>query len=152
MASKPEGDINIFSGAEISCIVHATEDENIVLKFASEAFSISKDRFYFRRLEGHWGNSISYLIAELDGREASTVAAKIIKSLSPLDKNNLKESIRNLVDQKGNIYLRIDKQGLCRGRINLSEYDSVRVKLRPIRTFRKITSLPDYKVILPLGE
>jgi hypothetical protein len=80
------------------------------------------------------------------------VAAKIIKSLSPLDKNNLKESIRNLVDEKGNIYLRIDKQGLCRGRINLSEYDSVRVKLRPIRTFRKITSLPDYKVILPLGE
>jgi hypothetical protein len=152
MASKPEGDVDIFSGAEITFILHATEDENIVLKSTSEAFSISEDRFCFRQLEGHWGNLITYLTAELDSREANAVTTKILHSLSPLEKSNLKESIHNLIDEKGNIYFRIDKQGLCRGRINLSEYDSVRIKLRPIRTFRKITNLPDYKVILPLGE
>jgi hypothetical protein len=28
--SKPEWDVDHFSGAEISCILHATEDEDIV--------------------------------------------------------------------------------------------------------------------------
>ncbi|HEY1247780.1 MAG TPA: RNA-binding domain-containing protein [Nitrososphaera sp.] len=152
MSSKPEGYVDHFSGAEISCILHATEDENTVLISTSEVFSISRDRFFFRRLEGHWGNIISYLTVELDGSEANAAATRILLSLDPLDKNRLKESIHNLVDKKGNIYFRIDKQGLCRGKINLSEYDSVRIKFRPVRTFRKITSLPDYKVILPLGE
>jgi len=98
------------------------------------------------------GPLISNLTVELNNREASSTANKILLSLDPLEKSELEESIHNLVDEKGNIYFRIDKQGLCRGKINLSEYDSVRIKLRPVRTFRKVTSLPDYTVILPLGE
>lgn len=123
-----------------------------LLKSNSETFSISKHRFFIRRLDGHLGPLISYLTVELNNREASSTANKILLSLDPLEKSELEESIHNLVDEKGNIYFRIDKQGLCRGKINLSEYDSVRIKLRPVRTFRKVTSLPDYTVILPLGE
>jgi RNA-binding protein len=152
MSGKPEMDENHFSGADISCVLHATEDENNVLKSASETFSISKDRFFFKRLEGHWGNPIIYLIALLDSKEAWTTALKITLSLNPLERNQLKESLHDLVDEKGNMYIRLDKQGLCRGKINLSEFDSVRIKFRPVKTFRKISNVPDYKVILSLDE
>jgi RNA-binding protein len=152
MSGKPEMDENHFSGADISCVLHATEDENNVLKSASEAFSISKDRFFFKRLEGHWGNPIIYLMALLDSKEAWTTALKIMLSLNPLERNQLKESLHDLVDEKGNMYIRLDKQGMCRGKINLSEFDSVRIKFRPVKTFRKISNVPDYKVILSLDE
>jgi RNA binding exosome subunit len=152
MSGKPEMDENHFSGADISCVLHATEDENNVLKSASETFSISKDRFFFKRLEGHWGNPIIYLIAFLDSKEAWTTALKIMISLNPLERNQLKESLHDLVDEKGNMYIRLDKQGMCRGKINLSEFDSVRIKFRPVKTFRKISNVPDYKVILSLDE
>lgn len=152
MSGKPEMDENHFSGADISCVLHATEDENNVLKSASETFSISKDRFFFKRLEGHWGNPIIYLIALLDSKEAWTTALKIMISLNPLERNQLKESLHDLVDEKGNMYIRLDKQGMCRGKINLSEFDSVRIKFRPVKTFRKISNVPDYKVILSLDE
>jgi len=62
MSDKPEAGEDHFSGADISCVLHATEDENKVLKAASEIFSISMDRFFFKRLEGHWGNPIIYLM------------------------------------------------------------------------------------------
>jgi RNA-binding protein len=152
MSGKPEMDENHFSGADISCVLHATEDENNVLKSASETFSISKDRFFFKRLEGHWGNPIIYLMALLDSKEAWTTALKIMLSLNPLERNQLKESLHDLVDEKGNLYIRLDKQGMCRGKINLSEFDSVRIKFRPVKTFRKISNVPDYKVILSLDE
>ena len=152
MSGKPEMDENHFSGADISRVLHATEDENNVLKSASETFSISKDRFFFKRLEGHWGNPIIYLIALLDSKEAWTTALKIMLSLNPLERNQLKESLHDLVDEKGNMYIRLDKQGMCRGKINLSEFDSVRIKFRPVKTFRKISNVPDYKVILSLDE
>ena len=90
MSGKPEMDENHFSGADISCVLHATEDENNVLKSASETFSISKDRFFFKRLEGHWGNPIIYLIALLDSKEAWTTALKIMLSLNPLERNQSK--------------------------------------------------------------
>jgi RNA binding exosome subunit len=152
MSGKPEMDENHFSGADISCVLHATEDENNVLKSASETFSISKDRFFFKRLEGHWGDPIIYLIALLDSKEAWTTALKIMLSLNPLVRNQLKESLHDLVDEKGNMYIRLDKQGICIGKINLSEFDSVRIKFRPVKTFRKISNVPDYKVILSLDE
>jgi len=152
MSSNPEVNEDHFSGAEISCVIHATEDEKIVLTSVAELISISKDRFFFRRLEGHWGNPILYLTGFLDGNEAWAAASKILLSLSPLDKNQLKESFQNLTDEKGNLYFRLDKQEMCRGKIVLSEFDSVRIKFRPVKTFRKVTRLPDYRVILTLGE
>lgn len=153
MAAKPQasGD-EYFSGAEISCVLHATEDENYVLRSASETFSISKDRFRVKRLDGHWGNPITYLLALLDGREAWAAALKISQSLDALEKVQLKESLDSLVDEKGNMYIRIDKQDMCRGKIRLSELDSVRIKFRPVKSYRKTTNLPDYKVILSLDE
>jgi RNA-binding protein len=152
MSGKPEVDEDHFSGADISCVLHATEDENNVLNAASETFSIPKDRFFFKRLDGHWGNPIIYLMALLDSKEARTTASKIMLSLNPLERNQLKESVHDLVDEKGNMYIRLDKQGMCRGKINLSEFDSVRIKLRSVKTFRKTRAMPDYKVILSLDE
>ena len=51
MSDKPEAGEDHFSGADISFVLHATEDENKVIKAASEIFSISRDRFFFKRLE-----------------------------------------------------------------------------------------------------
>jgi RNA-binding protein len=152
MSDKPEAGEDHFSGADISCVLHATEDENKVLKAASEIFSISRDRFFFKRLEGHWGNPIIYLMAFLDRKEAWKTASKIMFSLNPLDRNQLKESLNDLVDEKGNMYIRLDKQRMCRGKMSLSEIDSVRIKFRPVKTFKKIRNVPNYKVLLSLDE
>lgn len=141
-----------FSGAEISCVLHATEDENKVLNSAAALFSISEDKFFFKRLEGHWGNPITYLFALLDGKEARKTALSISLALNSVDKVQLKNILHSLVDEKGNMYIRIDKQAMCRGKIKLSEFDAVRIKFKPVKTYRKISHVPDYKVILSLDE
>jgi RNA binding exosome subunit len=134
-----------FSAADVSVIIHATEDKNKILESLCSIFSIDANRFRYTELIGHWGNRISLLTGSLGSAEANRLIQKILLSLSAVEKNHLLSSSHSFIDDKGNLYLRLDKQRICQKRISLSETDSIRLRFRPARQF-KVNSNYDYLI------
>lgn len=124
-----------FSSADISIIVHATENKDKILQSFYKLFSISADRFSPTESLGHWGNKIVFLTANLGSSEANTLASKIISYLNSFDKSYLSTVYSKFIDEKGNLYIRLDKQRICQGRISLSNIDSIRFRFRSIKRF-----------------
>jgi RNA-binding protein len=139
------GKLPSFSAADVSIIIHATEDKNKILESICDIFCIDANRFRHTELIGHWGNRISLLTGNLESAEANRLVKKILLSLSSVEKNQLLSSSHSFIDEKGNLYLRLDKQRICQKRISLSETDSIRFKFKPARGF-KVNSNYDYLV------
>ena len=118
-----------FSAADVSIIIHATEDENKILDAIGSILSIDTDRFSHMESTGHWRNRISLLTGNLETDEANRLAQKILSSLSSAERDQFS------IDEKGNLFLRLDKQRICQGRISLSESDSIRVKFKRVMRF-----------------
>jgi RNA-binding protein len=121
-----------FSTADISIIIHATEDEIKILDAINRTLSINANKFRHMESTGHWKNKILLLTGKLGSQEANVLAQKILSSLSSVERDQISTSYDSAIDEKGNLYLRLDKQRICQGRISLSELDSIRVKLKPV--------------------
>lgn len=124
-----------FSAADVSIIIHATEDENKILDAIGSILSIDTDKFRHMESTGHWRNRISLLTGNLESDEANRLAQKILSSLSSAEREQFSNSSHSLIDEKGNLYLRLDKQRICQGRISLSESDSIRIKFKRVMRF-----------------
>jgi RNA binding exosome subunit len=124
-----------FSTADVSIIIHATEDENKILDAISNTLSINSEKFSYLESTGHWKNKILLLTGNLESQEANVLAQKILSSLSSIERDQISASYDSSIDEKGNLYLRLDKQKICQGRISLSESDSIRIKLKPVIRF-----------------
>jgi RNA binding exosome subunit len=119
-----------FSAAEIGIIVHATEEKDKILEHLNSTLGVSPDSFFTGFAEGHWGNKILLLTAILGKSDANSLYMKVKSILGDKDSALLS----NFFDEKGNLYIRLDKQRVCRGKVTLSEGDSVRIKFKPILT------------------
>ena len=147
----PVDDIR-FSSAEINIVVHATENENKILYSLYNILSIPSEKFTSLVSDGHWGNKILILTATIDGQVAKELILKIISMLNSVDRYQLSNFFYKYVDEKGNLYIRLDKQRMCRGRISLSERDSIRIRFRPVRRYKPSSNLQNYRVLLASGE
>lgn len=127
----------VISSAEISFIIHATEDEEKVLENVMKKLSIPKEIFKVRKMEGHFGNPIHLYYAKLSGNNAENFAKQLFLSLNNIDKNLMKLELWKYVDEHGSLYLRIDKQTLFedKGKLRLAQEDAVRVKLKAKHKF-----------------
>ena len=143
----PVDDIR-FSSAEINIVVHATENENKILHSLFDVLSIPSEKFSYSFSEGHWGNKILVLTATIDGQVAKDLILKIISLLNSVDRYHLSNFFDKYVDEKGNLYIRLDKQRICKGRISLSERDSIRIRFRPVRRYKPSSNLQNYRVLL----
>jgi RNA binding exosome subunit len=122
-----------FSAAEISIIVHATEEKDKILEHFGSTLSVSPDIFSTGFAEGHWGNKIVLLTSILNKNEANSLYVKIKSCLTDTDVALL-SNLFDFYDEKGNLYIRLDKQRVCRGRVSLSDGDSIRIKFKSILT------------------
>jgi RNA binding exosome subunit len=127
-----------IAAAEIVFLVHATEDKDRVLKLVSSILFVDKNEFESAKSLGHWGNHIDIIKARLDGKPARDVTTNILTSLDTYDRKKLLHSLDNYTDEKGNLHLRLDKQKICEGKIELSDIDSVKIKLKPKLFFSRI--------------
>jgi RNA-binding protein len=141
-----------FSSAEINIVVHATENEKKILDSLYGILSISAEKFISSVSDGHWGNKISILTATIDGQVAKELILKIISLLNSVDRYHLSNFFDKYVDEKGNLYIRLDKQRICKGRISLSDMDSIRIRFRPVKRYKPSSNLQNYRVLLALGE
>lgn len=128
--------------AEISFLIHATEDKDRVINQVSSVLIVDKDEFESENLLGHWGNQIEMIKGSLKGKFANDIASNILTSLDTYDRKKILYSLDDYVDDKGTLYLRLDKQKICEGKIELSDIDSVKIKFKPKLFFSR--SKQDY--------
>lgn len=120
-----------FMSSYIDIVVHATEDKDIITNSVLSTLEISHSHtFNENEYEGHWGNKILRLTAEIKQKDAQTLMKKILMSLSFIDKENLLDNLEKYIDEKGNLHLRLDKQRMCKHKISLSENEGVKIKFR----------------------
>lgn len=132
-----------FSGAVLSSktpvgyidlrvFVHATEDPERVLTAVRNVLpSESVDSVLFKRssLAGHHGNPIVLFEARVkDRRLVQAVFAKLCSGLGLMDKQVLAGEISGHLE-RGNLYLRLDKQSAFLGEVRLGSVDPVHVRV-----------------------
>lgn len=137
-----------FSGAEVDLVLHATEAHDRVLKSIWESLQISPERFSSLPFEGHYKNRILLLRANLSSQEASELAFSITSLLNSADREALSRNLASYLDEKGSLYLRLDKQRVCQGKVSLSESDSIRIRFRPVKRYRPTGSVDSYRGLL----
>lgn len=125
-------------GAEINFLVHATEDRERVLDLITGLLKVDSDEFKSARLLGHWGNHIDMVKGRFEGKPARDVSTIILSSLGIYDREALLNSLNNYTDDKGNLHLRLDKQKICEGRVELSDVDAIKIRFRPKLFFSRV--------------
>jgi RNA binding exosome subunit len=117
---------------EIRVITHATEDVSRVLKAVSNLVSLDyMDKIVLDRtsLTGYYGNPITLLETTIRDEDiVEAVMQKLSESLSSLDKETLTNEIERFAE-KGNLYLRLNKQAAFNNSLQLSQADPIRIRI-----------------------
>ncbi|MFA5365435.1 MAG: RNA-binding domain-containing protein [Candidatus Bathyarchaeia archaeon] len=121
---------------DIRFSAHATEDVNKVVAAVRNILPTEEDEeFEYNQsvVEGHYGNPITFFEARIDDSKLiSRLIENLAANLSSLDKEELTREINRCVE-KGNLYIRLDKQTAFLGKLKLVTSDPIRVRIR----FRK---------------
>jgi RNA-binding protein len=72
--------------------------------------------------------------------------------LSSADREELSRNLREYSDEKGSLYLRLDKQKICHGKVSLSETDAIRVRFKPIKRYKPSGNIESYRGLLSSTE
>ncbi len=119
-----------FLNSNIDIVIHATEDKYKILESVLSNLKITKEKFEEIEYEGHWGNKILRLITEINKKDTQILIEKIFRKLSFLDRENLLSNLDKYIDEKGNLYLRLDKQRICKNKISLSDTEGIKIKFK----------------------
>jgi RNA-binding protein len=119
-----------FLNSTIYIVIHATEDKHKILDAVLLNLEIPKEKFEEIESEGHWGNKIVRLITEINKKDTQILLEKIFKKISFIDRNNLLSNLDKHIDDKGNLFLRLDKQRICRNKISLSDTEGIKIKFK----------------------
>jgi RNA-binding protein len=141
------GDPLEIDRATISVVIHATEDKDKVISKIVKVLSLNSGRFQEFNTRGHWGNQIVMLNLSLGHTHAGRIIRTIYTSLDDNHKNTFLSSLEQSIDERHNLYVRIDKQSICRGVISLSDQDSIKIKFRPPK-FRQSNKSETYRELL----
>jgi RNA-binding protein len=133
-----------FSAAEINLVLHATEDEGRVLKAIEDVLLVPSKRFSGSPSEGHYKNKILLQKAILSSHEAGSLAKRVISLLNSTDREHLSRLVHEYSDEKGNLYIRLDKQRMCQGKISLSETDAIRIRFKPVKCYKPSGAVQGY--------
>ena len=117
---------------DVRAFAHATEDtEKVMTAIRNVLPSQLVDTIVFRKtsLTGHHGNSITLLEARVKERKTTQAFfAELCSKLSILDKQHLSDEIEQHLD-KGNLYLRLDKQSAFLNEMKLGTEDSIHLQI-----------------------
>ena len=117
---------------DIRVFAHATEDTDKVLSAVHNLFPtelVDKIVFKKTRLTGHYKNPLTLFetrIKEIDA--VKSVFEKLALGLDSLDKELLSNEIEQHLD-RGNLYLRLDKQSAYLNEIKLSSIDPIHLRI-----------------------
>jgi RNA binding exosome subunit len=117
---------------DLRVFAHATEDPDRVLTAAQNTLppeSIGNITFKTVNLTGHHGNPIILFEARIkDKKLVQTAFSKLCSGLSMLDKELLANEVSQHLD-KGNLYLRLDKQSAYLNELRLGSSDPIHLRI-----------------------
>ena len=121
---------------DVRVFAHATEDLDKVLTAARNTLPTeATDAITFKKttLTGHHGNPITLFEARINNKKvAQAFLEKLASGLTIVDKELLNSEITQHLE-KGNLYIRLDKQSAHLGELRLSSTDPIHLRLH----FRK---------------
>ena len=125
----------------IDVIVHATEDISKIFRSFDEVLEIEEEDFTSVETTGYFENPIIMLNAKLVKKQAQNIMKKMLELLSNNQINELIEEIEErTTDSK--FHLRLDKQELLKGKLKMSEKDTVKIKIHtPIYNKKDTTKI-----------
>ena len=116
--------------AKISAIAHSTEDPKKVAYALDQV--CSQDEFHprvvKRLFKGHFGNPITRVDFDLQGRAAYSFLQHLWSRISPIDRQTVLHELESRLDEDGRLHIRIDKQESFRRIIRLQDQDPVKVE------------------------
>jgi RNA binding exosome subunit len=117
---------------DIRVFIHATEDGDKVLNAVRNVLPselIDVVAFKKTNLTGHYGNPIILFETQIKEKSAAqAVFDKLFLGLSTLDKEVLNNEIMQHLD-KGNLYIRLDKQSAYLNELKLSSTDPIHFRI-----------------------
>ena len=134
----------IVTTLEISCLVHATEDHEKVLRAVRVLLPdrhVDDVQFSGDELQGYYKNPITlYTTRITDRRIIAGIVAKLTGMLDRSDLDTLTSDFSRYTDRR-TLFLRFDKQDAYLGKLRLAPADPIRVKIRlsfPPTTFTAV--------------
>jgi RNA binding exosome subunit len=124
---------------DISILVHATEDENKILDHILENFKLSPNvvTIEYVKTEGHWKNPILRLNISTSS-DIERLYSELCNQLRiNCGSEDLDKYLKNNLDEKGSLYIRLDKQKLCAKVLSISDTDAVRMIFKKKGKFEK---------------
>jgi len=111
---------------------HATEDADKVLFAVHNIIPTTFfDKIFFKKtnLTGHYGNPIIFFETRIKERDAvEAILEKLASGLSGLDKEVLDSEIKQHLE-KGNLYIRLDKQSAYLNELKLCLTDPIHFQI-----------------------
>jgi RNA binding exosome subunit len=150
---KNDGLTKAVGHIDIRVFAHATENQAKVEAATKNLFPPSlAETLVFEKttLTGHHSNPIILLTAKLkDRKHLPEALQKIGSELSALDKEQLNQDIK-LHLEKGNLYLRFDKQAAFLGAAKFTQNDPIHLKIHfRDKTSEEIIELAKQSGLLP---
>lgn len=115
----------------ISLFVHATEDKDLLIRLLGENLGVQEEEIAIGKMQGYFGNEILSAKAHLIGGRATAVGNQIFSLLSKTARGLLLLELDKSMDEHDSIYLHVDRQTLQTGKIELSDEEPIRIKLKP---------------------
>ena len=113
---------------DIQVIVHATEDLQKILGSFKDTFGIEPDAFSSQTVQGHYENPIILLSAKLKKKDSKKFMQTVTSKLPKEDFDLILEDLENRCDDSS-LHLRISKQSLISGKVELADIDPVKLKI-----------------------
>jgi hypothetical protein len=112
----------------VDVIVHATEDISKIFQSFDEILEIEEENFNMIETTGYFENPIILLNSKLVKNQAQKFIKKLVKLLSIDQVNNLIEEIEErTIDSR--FHFRLDKQELVKGKLIVSQKDTIKIKI-----------------------
>ena len=120
---------NKSAGMYVNFVVQATEDcDRLVSQIARNlGLGDVTTSIKIQHLSGHYGNAIAYVRIDVPEHRSKIILTKTVRGLNQRDRKHLGKQLQTYMDEKQNLYIRLDKQELYLGRLGLSQLDSVRL-------------------------
>ena len=129
----------------IDMIVHATEDVSKIFQSFEDVLGLKEEDFTIEETMGHYENPIIMLNTKIVKKQAQNFMSKLLELLPVEQINDLIDEIEErTVDSR--FHMRLDKQELIKGKLVVSEKDTVKIKIHTpiynkkdtIKTFTEI--------------
>ena len=134
----------------IEIIIHATEDIKKILNSFEGFFEIKEQDFTKSNLTGHFENPIIMLNAKITKKNAEKFLEILTFNLPKNQLDEVKDDLENRI-QNSKLYLRLGKQDLLRGSLNLQEKDAIKIKIfTPI--YNKKDTVKNYVDLLKVSS